>query len=147
MTISISTEELASAIIRMSEGQGKRNAAGLYIPFQDGGGVWTIGKGHTHGVTEHTPPATQQQVDKWFTEDQAPLFQRVTHMATLEAAAWVSFGYNCGIVSMLACMKAGVEHVKHYVHDHKGNIEPGLVVRREREYFLILLSRMLTPIL
>jgi len=144
MNMTISTEELASQIIALSEGTGKRNESGFYVPYQDGGGVWTIGKGHTRDVGPMTPPATQEQVDQWFAEDQAPLFKLVSPLPPFEAAAWVSFGFNCGSAAMLACMKAGVEHVRHYIHDVKGNIEPGLVTRRDREYFLIQLSRRLS---
>ena len=143
-TMTIETAKLASAIISIFEGPGPRNNAGLYMPYQDGGGVWTIGRGHTAGVTAATPPATQFQVDDWFAADQVALFKLVASLPVLEAAAWLSFGFNCGMGAMLACMRAGAEHLRNYVHDAKGNVEPGLVTRRDREYFLILLSRRLS---
>lgn len=140
---SLSAESLAAAFIIMEEGAGKQNQDGLYIPFQDSGDVWTIGIGHTSGVTENTPPADQDQVNSWFAQDQALLFTKVGQLPILEAVAWIDFGFNCGMAAMMACMIAGVDHIQYYVHDSKGNVQPGLVTRRAREYFLILLSRQM----
>jgi len=143
MNLTTTTEALAAAMIDIEEGPGKRNSAGLYVPFQDTGGVWTIAKGHTNGVTADTPPADDAQAAAWFAEDQATLFSKVTVLPALEGAAWVDFGYNCGPGAMYACMLAVPSHLQYYIHDSKGNVQPGLVTRRQREYWMILLSRQL----
>lgn len=139
----VTLAELAAALISSFEGPPPMNKDGLYIPFQDGGGVWTIGKGHTPGVTESTPPATQAQVDAWFAADQAPLFTLVRGIPLLEAAALVSFGFNCGSGALQEVL-AGRGVIFHYMHDSKGNVEPGLVTRRNLEGLLMSVSQQLT---
>ena len=141
--IDVTVAELASALISVAEGQPHLNANGLYAPFRDGGGIWTIGRGHTAGVTAATPPATQAQVDQWFAEDQAYLLSIVSGLPILEAAALVSFGFNCG-AGALRLVLCGHSILTHYVHDAKGNIEPGLVARRALESLLISLSQQLS---
>lgn len=37
--------------------------------YQDSVGVWTIGYGHTKGITKDTRPITQKQADDWLAED------------------------------------------------------------------------------
>lgn len=38
-------------------------------PYQDSGGVWTVGYGHTHNVTGAMPSITQEQADAFLHED------------------------------------------------------------------------------
>ena len=140
--VDVTLAELAGSLIATFEGAPPVNAQGLYLPFRDGGGIWTCGRGHTSGVTISTPPATQEQVDRWFAADQAPLLSIVQHLPVLEAAAWASFGFNCGISAMEACL-AGHGVMQHYIHDAKNNVEPGLVTRRLLESLLIQLSQQL----
>ena len=83
-------QDLAAALISVFEGPMKLTA------FQDSGGVWTIGKGHTKGVTAGMT-CTEEQAIKWLSEDQAGLFEMVLTMAPLAQAGYVSFGYNCGM--------------------------------------------------
>lgn len=144
--VDVTLPELAGALIAVFEGTGPVNAQGLYLPYRDGGGVWTIGRGHTAGVNSATPPATQAQVDAWFAADQAPLLKLVANLPVLEAAALASFGFNCGPAS-LASVMAGHSVLTHYVHDAKQAIEPGLVARRNLESLLITLSQQVTTML
>jgi len=139
----VTLTELASALIASFEGPPPMNSQGLYIPFQNGGGAWTIGKGHTKGITASTPPATQAEVDEWFAEDQAPLFGFVGKLPLLEAAALVSFGFNCGL-GALQDVLAGRGVVEHYCHDAKENVEPGLKTRRHLEAVLMALGQQMT---
>ena len=141
--LEMSIAAILAWFLRLEEGDGPKNAQGLYVPYQDAAGVWTIAKGHTKGVIASTQPATQQQADAWFAEDQSTLLAiaQTWVCPALEAAMWASLGYNAGTGAMLACKSAGVDHILHYVHDIKGNIEPGLVKRRRDEWLLIQLSR------
>lgn len=141
-TFTATVAQLAAAMIALEEGPPPRNSQGLYIPFQDGGGVWTIAVGHTKGVNTATPPACDALAHQWFIDDQAPLFALVANLPPLEAAAYVDFAFDCGAAA-LASVLGGHSVLTHYIHDAKGNIEPGLVTRRDREEFLILLSQQL----
>ena len=140
--VDVTVPELALALITVFEGCGPRNAQGLYIPYQDSGKVWTIGKGHTSGVAATTPPATQAQVDAWFAQDAAPLIAKVAGLPVLEGAVLVSFGYNCG-AGALAQVMGGRSLMTQFVHDSNGNVLPGLVARRALESVLLALSQQL----
>lgn len=51
-------------------------------PYRDTEGVWTIGYGHTEGVTKDSDPISQAQADRWLIED--------THKALADARKAVS---------------------------------------------------------
>lgn len=38
-------------------------------PYRCAGGVWTIGYGHTSGITGKTPAITKEQAEKWLRSD------------------------------------------------------------------------------
>ena len=38
-------------------------------PYKDSAGIWTIGYGHTLGVTADTPPCTPAQANAWLVDD------------------------------------------------------------------------------
>src|SRR5205085_10293748 len=58
--------QLVSAVAQWEGGQSKD---GLFHPYQDSVGVWTIGFGHTEGVSAATAPWTLAQAETKLTED------------------------------------------------------------------------------
>ena len=125
------TAQLAAALIAVFEGPERLTA------FQDGGGVWTIGRGHTRGVTEGMTITHDQSV-ALFEQDQARLLLLVEGLPAVEGAAYVSFGYNCGW-SALRNVLDGLDKISNPVHttDRRGVVEAGLVSRRALEALLI----------
>ena len=69
-----------------------------------------------------------------------PLLATVTGKPLLEAAALVSFGFNCGLGALREYM-AGRTKLEDHVHDRRGNVMPGLVARRRLEAMLIEIGR------
>lgn len=125
-------QALAAALISVFEGPMRLTA------FQDTGGVWTIGKGHTRGVTAGMT-CTEAQAIAWFAEDQAFLFADVSLMKPLQQAGYVSFGYNCGRHALDKVL-TGEDTIMNPVHqtDRHGVTLPGLTSRRTLENLLIL---------
>ena len=69
--------------------------------YQDGGGVWTIGWGHTGPDVHPGLKITQVQADALFDRDIARFEREVTSLLTATVSqnqfdALVSFAYNCG---------------------------------------------------
>lgn len=129
-----SVAELASAILAMLEGT-------HLIAYQDSGGVWTIGTGDT-GLDVHPGMTiTMEEASARLQVKIAPLLKMVDGRPILEAAALVSFGYNCGIGS-LAKVLSGSDSISNpkYTRDLKGHVLPGLVARRHLEQTLIAAS-------
>ena len=69
--------------------------------YRDAGGIWTIGYGHTIGVTPHQT-ITQQQAELYLMDDLASKekyvnqYDRVYHFTQDQYDAMVSFCYNAG---------------------------------------------------
>ena len=130
---SATVQEIASALITVFEGC-------RLTAYQDSGGVWTIGHGHTGRVggvlITKGLTISQAQADALLVQDQAPLFALVKDMPALEAAALVSFGYNCGVGNLQKVL-AGHAFVTQFTKDSHGNVLPGLVARRALEDVLI----------
>lgn len=122
---------LAAALIAVFEGPEKLAA------YRDTGGIWTIGRGHTHGVTEGMT-ITHEQAVAFFAEDQAPLLGVVSGRPLFAAAAYTSFGFNCGMGALHAVL-AGVDKISNPKHctDRHGTVLPGLVSRRALEELLV----------
>lgn len=121
--------QLAAALIHSFEGC-KLNA------YQDSGGVWTIGFGHTGPDVHPGLVWTQQQADDALALDSGPLFSMVADKPMIAAAALVSFGYNCGQGALHRVLSGG-SCITDFVHDAKGNVSPGLVARRTLENALV----------
>jgi len=123
--------ELASALIAPFEGPPRLTA------YQDAGGVWTIGRGHTRGVVKGMV-ITPAQSDLYFAEDAAPLLTVVERLPLIVAACYVDFGYNVG-EGALARVLNGQDSLDNPIHttDRHGIVEPGLVSRRRLEALLI----------
>jgi lysozyme len=135
------------------------NAAGLALvkrfegcvltAYQDQGGVWTIGYGHTINVHEGDT-CTQEQADAWLLED----LQEATNWveAVVEIAlnpnpfsALISFEFNTGGLSGSTMLKfinegnlqAAAAQFGNWVYVN-GQVSPGLVRRRAAEKALFL---------
>lgn len=123
--------QLADALIAVFEGPEALTA------FQDSGGVWTIGRGHTAGVKKGDT-CTHEESVAYFAADQAPLLLMVASISVVAAAAFVSFGYNCGR-GALAKVLAGKDSIDNPVHttDRHGVVQRGLVSRRRLEALLV----------
>jgi len=71
-----------------------------YQSYRDSGGVWTICRGHTHGVKQGQT-ATDSECDRWYAEDIATAERTYNRLVQKEyptgvKAASVSFIYNAG---------------------------------------------------
>lgn len=124
----MNVEDLVCPLIALSEGL-------RLIAYQDSGGVWTIGRGHTLGVKKGDT-CTVEQATAWFRTDAAPLFALVKDLPLLAAAAYVDFGYNCGYHACELVLQ-GTAHLENFIHDHRGNVLDELVRRRTLEAALI----------
>lgn len=120
--------QLSAALLHVFEGC-------RLTAYQDSGGVWTIGFGHTKGVTAGQT-ITMDQATTFLEEDAAPLLLLVQNKPLAAGAAYASFGYNCGYHT-LELVLAGKAELSNFVHDRHGNVLPGLVARRGLEAALI----------
>lgn len=71
------------------------------VAYQDQVGVWTIGYGHTRGVTSGMT-CTQEQAEAWLQEDIARVVDAINSGVTVvltqgEFDALVDFGFNLGV--------------------------------------------------
>jgi lysozyme len=141
----------------------KTNAAGLALieqfedceltAYQDTGGVWTIGFGHTEGVHEGET-ITQAEADALLQEDVTGTEIEVQDLVVIELtpnefAALVSFEFNTGALSASPGLglinsrefaPAWDDHFCLWIHDAAGNVDPGLVRRRAAERALFFTS-------
>lgn len=142
----MTTATLAAKLIRSFEG------CRLTAYWDPTGKVWTIGFGHTKKVT-NGDKITIDQAEAFLAEDAAALVNLVKDRPMIEAAALVSFGYNCGIGALLSVLggririengsfvgQAGLP----YGETSAGQRLPGLVARRALEAALIEASRGLS---
>ena len=109
--------------------------------YQDSGGVWTIGIGHTKNV-QPNDVITVDKAYELFAEDQAPILELVKDKPVLEAAALADFGFNCG-VGALKKVLSGADTISNPIHctDKHGNVLSGLANRRKLEQLLIDISQ------
>lgn len=141
MESNVTVIELAAALIRVFEGL-------RLISYQDASPKknWTIGFGHT-GPVNGAPLAadvviTQEQAEQLLYLDCAPLLNVIGERPLLEAAALLSFGYNCGI-GALEKVVSGHAHPEDFTH--AGGVElTGLVSRRKLETALMLVSQQVS---
>lgn len=117
--------------------------------YQDTGGVWTIGFGHTAGVCDGDT-ITQTQADEYLEADIQSVCDDVQKLVQVvlspnQFAALVSFDYNTGALSSSPGLtlvnenkgdEAWENHFCLYIHDAAGNALEGLVRRRAAEYAL-----------
>ena len=134
--------QLSGLLIRQFEGV-RLNS------YRDSGGVWTIGFGHTVGVTPGQVITLDQAV-AFLEQDLNPLLTLVQGRPIIEGAALVDFGYNCGIgalkkliVGEIQVNNQGFTYQNRPVGicDKAGNVLRGLQIRRQLEAALIMTSR------
>lgn len=119
-------------------------------PYQDGGGVWTIGYGATHDekhqpVTALTPPITLAQAEALLARDAGDAVMAVSIAVTREITqylfdACVSLCFNIGTgafhdSSVLKLINAGQDPSQAWLawdHIH-GKVDAGLLRRRKAE--------------
>lgn len=129
-----STAELTAALLAVFEGE-KLEA------YEDSGGIWTIGIGHTKDVLPGQRITHEESV-RLLAADESLLFSVVTGFPTLQAAALASFGFNCGRQTLQNVLqgKDAIDLPRH-TQDRHGNTLPGLVARRRLEGMLIELAK------
>lgn len=113
--------------------------------YQDTGGIWTIGYGHTNHVQEGDT-CMQEDADQWLLDDLINAERRVTLLVTIELQqceldSLISQAYNIKSFPLL------VSHLKEskeiylqklllYCHDAQGHELSGLKKRRYAENWL-----------
>jgi lysozyme len=112
--------------------------------YQDSGGIWTIGYGHTRGVHEGMT-CSQHQADAWLEADLSIAEAEVLRVVKVplndnQFAALTSFAFNergFALSTLVKKLNAGnyasvPDELKKWIYaDHK--IDPGLVKRRAAE--------------
>ena len=125
----VTLAQFAAALITVFEGE-------RLTAYKDTGGVWTNGIGNTHNVAPGST-ITHEQAVADFERNQAGLISLVDGKPICEAAALVSFGFNCGRWAMEEALK-DLGEMARPVHttDRHGHVLPGLVARRRLEILL-----------
>jgi lysozyme len=140
--------------------EGGQSRDGLFHPYWDSlGGVWTIGYGHTEGVTRNSRPLTKAQALKLLRDDlnkkYAPAVDQQLHAYHVRKLlsqnafdALVSLAYNLGAGILGPSHTIGQALEKHdlraaadafLLYDHAGGRKvAGLTRRRKAERALFL---------
>ena len=122
------------------------------VAYLDGGGVWTIGYGHTDYV-EPGDTCTEQEAEEFLRQDVQEAAGAIDDFVDVELTqpmydALVSWAYNCGREAvknstLVRLLNAG--HSKEVVaaqlprwNKDNGKVVPGLTRRREAERVLFL---------
>lgn len=115
------------------------------ISYQDSGGVWTIGYGHTGGVTPGMVITQQQAVlylkyDLKNAEKYVRNYDNVYHFTQNQFDALVSFCYNAGAGNLRKLLNTGNKPLEVVRQDlpnscikAKGKVLNGLIRRRKAE--------------
>lgn len=127
--MSTNRREIAHALIAALEGE-------RLEAYQDSGGIWTIGMGHTGSDVHPGLKITSERSAELLAQDAVHLFAQVADLPDVPAAAWMSFGYNAGALRLHNAL-AGILDMRTVIHDARGNVLPGLVRRRALEWALI----------
>lgn len=123
------------------------------VAYQDSVGVWTIGSGHTKGVTEGMT-CTRDQADTWLLEDVAEAEAAVNRLVKIalsqeEFDALVDFVFNLGAANFAASTllkKLNARDIQGAIDefvkwDRAGGVEvAGLLRRRKAEAALFTLG-------
>lgn len=115
-------------------------------------GRWTIGYGHTTGVTKDLT-CIQEQADAWLYADCQNAMNAVNRWDTVynwsqnEFDALVSFTFNCGSVNLKNLLKNGTRsrsEIEKYLPQYRkagGKVVQGLINRRNDELKLFKTGR------
>lgn len=121
------------------------------VAYQDRGGVWTIGYGHTRGVYPGMT-CTQGQADAWLQQDIQVAVAIVKHFVRVkltqhEFDALVDFEFNTGHLpgsTLLALLNKGKYDVAAQQFENwkfcKGQVVAGLLRRRVAEHTLFAMN-------
>lgn len=124
--------EIASALISVFEGPEHLKA------FQDPGGVWTIGRGHTGKDVIPGLEISHNRSLELFDKDEEHLIVMVADKPPWGAAAYISFGYNCGYGALSAVLNGmGTILDPRHTTDRRGHVLAGLVSRRKLEHLMV----------
>lgn len=133
--------------------EGGESPDGLFHPYRDPVGVWTIGYGHTEGVNAKSKPLTKAEAVSLLRRDLVEHYGPHINNLNLPLTqpqydATLSFVYNLGAGVLAASTDFGRELRAHHWHAAAdamleydragGNVLPGLKARRERERNLFL---------
>lgn len=123
----------------------------LLRAYQDSGGIWTIGYGHTSGVYPGQV-CSKAQALRWLTEDLREAAKAVDRYVTRRMSfrqriAWISFAFNVGAGGLASSTalrlfnsgstRAAAASLLNWVHDANGTVLTGLVRRRKAEGWLL----------
>jgi len=137
----VTRRELGARLVRMLEN------CKLTAYWDARGKVWTIGYGHTSGVTEGMT-CTLDQAEQWLVEDFDPLDKVLPEtISVVRGAALLSFGLNCGAGALSRVVSGDIQVTPdgfltrdgHLYGQTSGNVLiNGLVSRRRLEAGLYL---------
>lgn len=112
--------------------------------YKCSGGKWTIGYGHTTGVTKNLT-CIHEQADAWLYTDCQTAMDAVNRWDTVynwsqnEFDALVSFTFNCGSANLKKLLKNGTRsrtEIEKYLPQYRkagGKVVQGLINRRADE--------------
>lgn len=122
-----------------------------YVAYQDGGGVWTNGVGHTGSDVYPGQRVDQKQVMKWLAEDvleaESAVDKVKVPLTQNQYDALVSFVFNIGVgafgkSTLLRLLNngdyEGAAKQFHRWNKDNGKVVPGLTKRRHLEASLFL---------
>jgi lysozyme len=137
--------ETGLALIRTFEGYSA-------TPYRCPAGVWTIGHGHTHGVTKDSPPVTEEIAERLLIQDVEVVEKDMKRLITrrLDDNQWsacVSWVFNIGAAKIrgtrtLTLLNGG--HLMDFANalllwdKAAGKVLPGLTRRRHAERALFI---------
>lgn len=112
--------------------------------YRDSAGTWTIGYGHTSGVTKGQT-ITQTQADAYLRSDCASAekavngYDNIYHWSQNQFDALVSFTFNCGSGNLRTLLQSGKRSIAEIsakipaYHKAGGKVLQGLINRRQTE--------------
>jgi lysozyme len=133
----MTTAILAARLIQSFEG------LKLRAYWDRSGKKWTVGFGHTGPDVKPNMVITRDQADILFLADSAPLLKMVDGLPMIAAAAFCSFGYNCGRDALRRALDGEIR-VSDYGRTSGGSELAGLGARRDLESALIEASKEFT---
>jgi len=127
-----------------------RRQEGLRLQaYRDGGGVWTIGYGHTGTDVQEGLVITNEIANQLLTDDLARAilpFNKLNLLANFfphQVDALASTAFNCGSLGVISAqwfkslclndINAVPLWASWYCHDNAGHFQPGLAARRKAE--------------
>ena len=132
------------ALIEISEGCEKL-INGLYFPYKDGAGLWTVGIGHLikPGENQFNAGLTHDQCLDLLQKDVAWAETCVNKLGWVltqnQFDALVDFCYNEGVSNLHILTSHGYNNIPDHIllyDEAAGEVEAGLLIRRKKELAL-----------